>query len=77
MFTTKDQDNDNIDYNCAVRFGGNGGWWYSSCVSVNLNGPYKVGPVQNITAMSWYEWPTSYYSLKKFTMMIKRYSKRP
>ncbi|CAG2197142.1 unnamed protein product [Mytilus edulis] len=54
MFTTKDQDNDNIDYNCAVRFGGNGGWWYSSCVSVNLNGPYKVAPVQNITAVSWY-----------------------
>ncbi|XP_063436503.1 uncharacterized protein LOC134717934 [Mytilus trossulus] len=37
MFTTKDQDNDNIDYNCAVYEGGNGGWWYSSCVIDNLN----------------------------------------
>ncbi|XP_071140231.1 microfibril-associated glycoprotein 4-like [Mytilus edulis] len=78
MFSTKDQDNDiYAQFNCAVKQGGNGGWWYSNCFNVNLNGPYLAGPVQNRTAMMWLYWPTTYYSLKKSTMMIKRYSKRP
>lgn len=76
MFSTKDQDNDNYNTNCAVNQGGNGGWWYSDCINVNLNGPYRAGPVNNLTAMVWYKWPTSYYSLKKSTMMINRFSKR-
>ncbi|XP_063436502.1 ficolin-2-like [Mytilus trossulus] len=78
MFTTKDQDNDvHSSSNCAVYEGGNGGWWYSNCANVNLNGPYRAGPVQNRTAMFWINWPSSYYSLKKSTMMIKRFQKRP
>ncbi|CAG2252289.1 unnamed protein product [Mytilus edulis] len=77
MFTTKDQQNDGFSSNCAVYEGGNGGWWYSTCAHVNLNGLYRAGPVQNRTAMFWINWPSSYYSLKKSTMMIKRFSKRP
>lgn len=77
MFTTKDQDNDIHGRNCAVYEGGNGGWWYSNCLNVNLNGPYMAGPAKNDTAMLWLNWPSNYYSLKKSTMMIKRFSKRP
>lgn len=77
MFSTKDQDNDIDNRNCAVNLGGNGGWWYSDCVYVNLNGPYLAGPVKHLSSMFWAAWPSSYYSLKKSTMMIKRYSERP
>lgn len=76
LFTTKDQNND-IGENCAVEVGGNGGWWYSNCGYVNLNGPYMAGPVTNLTGMIWYGWPSTYYSLKKSTMMIKRFQERP
>ncbi|VDI43239.1 Hypothetical predicted protein, partial [Mytilus galloprovincialis] len=77
MFTTKDQDNDVYGYNCAAYEGGNGGWWYRRCLSSNLNGPYMAGPVHNQTAFVWANWPSSYYSLKKSSMMIKRYFERP
>ncbi|CAG2197144.1 unnamed protein product [Mytilus edulis] len=76
MFSTKDQDNDNYGNNCAETHS-KGGWWYGSCLNVNLNGPYMAGPVHNKSAMYWYGWPSSYYSLKKSTMMIKRISERP
>lgn len=77
MFSTKDNDNDVSSINCAVKNGGNAGWWYSGCGSTNLNGPYRAGPVNNVTGMMWYSWPTTYYSLKKSTMMIQRFKKRP
>lgn len=76
MFSTKDQDNDNYGNNCAETHS-KGGWWYGSCLNANLNGPYMAGPVHNKSAMYWYGWPSSYYSLKKSTMMIKRISERP
>lgn len=46
-------------------------------ITANLNGPYRAGPVNNATGMMWFTWPKDYYSLKKSTRMIKRYSKRP
>ena len=36
MFTTYDRDNDRHDNNCAVTVGG--GFWYSSCGYVHVNG---------------------------------------
>ena len=36
MFTTYDRDNDRHDDNCAVTVGG--GFWYSSCGYVHVNG---------------------------------------
>ncbi|CAC5416915.1 Fibrinogen-like protein 1,Ryncolin-2,Angiopoietin-1,Ryncolin-4,Fibrinogen C domain-containing protein 1,Angiopoietin-related protein 2,Angiopoietin-2,Angiopoietin-related protein 7,Ficolin-2,Ryncolin-1,Tenascin-R,Ryncolin-3,Ficolin-1,Angiopoietin-4 [Mytilus coruscus] len=76
MFSTKDQDNDNHDDNCAVQYR-QGGFWYNNCGSVNLNGPYMAGPVTTGKGMYWDGWPSSLYSLKKSTMMIKRSMERP
>ena len=41
-FTTVDSDNDGWgSSNCASYFGGEGGWWYTQCSNVYLNGQYK------------------------------------
>ena len=45
MFTTKDQDNDGAESNCAVR--SKGAWWYRSCHAANLNGLYLSGPTDS------------------------------
>ena len=37
-FTTRDRDNDLYPSNCAIDFPG--GWWFSGCFYVNLNGLY-------------------------------------
>ena len=41
MFTTRDRDNDRHGVmNCASDLK-RGGWWYSSCGRINLNGNYE------------------------------------
>ena len=40
MFTTRDRDNDIRDTNCASDVY-RGGWWYSRCTRINLNGDYE------------------------------------
>ena len=40
MFTTRDQDNDRSNGNCAFDHH-RGGWWYNSCTRTNLNGNYE------------------------------------
>lgn len=42
MFSTYDKDNDNFHGNCATLHNG-GGWWFSRCYRVNLNGLYYPG----------------------------------
>ena len=34
-FTTSDNDNDQVTYNCANSY--NVGWWYKSCYRININ----------------------------------------
>ena len=40
QFTTYDNDNDKYHLNCG--YNNQGGWWYKSCLSVNLNGPHET-----------------------------------
>ncbi|KAL3864311.1 hypothetical protein ACJMK2_006002 [Sinanodonta woodiana] len=40
MFTTTDNDNDGLAYNCAVSY--HGAFWFANCHPVNLNGLYMT-----------------------------------
>ena len=41
-FTTYDRDNDrSYNENCATKLGG--GWWFSKCTTLNLNGDWRIG----------------------------------
>ena len=42
MFSTYDKDNDDYSRSCATLHNG-GGWWFSGCYRVNLNGLYYPG----------------------------------
>ena len=47
-FSTYDNDNDQTGVNCAAQIGNagdNGGWWYNTCWSINLN--YQYNPVEH------------------------------
>ncbi|KAL9983038.1 hypothetical protein ACROYT_G005162 [Oculina patagonica] len=70
-FTTKDQDNDSKDRNCAVRF--KGAWWYNACHYANLNGLYHEGGQHSSFAdgINWYHWKGHYYSMKRAEMKIR------
>ena len=68
QFTTKDSDNDLFRKNCAVLFGG--GWWYSSCHLVHLNGVYLDTNFGR--GINWEGCWGLYYSLKTTVMKIKR-----
>ena len=44
-FSTRDQDNDNYDGNCAQIF--ESAWWFHDCFLSNLNGPYRSSGIYN------------------------------
>ncbi|XP_075166251.1 ficolin-2-like [Haematobia irritans] len=67
-FTTKDQDNDNYESNCAQSF--MGAWWYGACHSSNLNGHY--GDAKHGRGVNWYSFSGHYNSLTFSKMMIRR-----
>lgn len=73
QFSAYDQDNDSHPKtNCAAYKHFKGGWWYSNCYSgpeSMLNGHYthRNNPDQGIIYRTFGK-----YSLKKFTMKIRR-----
>jgi ficolin len=70
-FSTKDEDNDHHDYNCAERF--KSGWWHNDCHCSNPNGLYLEGNT-NIFAegITYREWRGNYYSFKTTQLMVRK-----
>ncbi|CAH1792337.1 unnamed protein product [Owenia fusiformis] len=69
-FTTKDQDNDKHEENCALRRG-EGAWWYNGkCGPSSLNGPYvdDPGQTEKFQGIIWKAFQGTVKSLK-FTEM--------
>jgi ficolin len=70
-FSTKDQDNDMWNRDCATSF--KGAWWYKECHDSNLNGMYLGGNHTTFAdGIEWRTWTDYYYSLKSTKMMIRR-----
>ena len=70
VFTTRDQDNDIYNGNCATDF--KGAWWYEKCHSSNLNGCYRKGNHSSYAdGVNWRDWRGYYYSVKRTEMKIK------
>ncbi|KAM4663916.1 ficolin-2-like [Discoglossus pictus] len=70
-FTTKDQDNDANDMNCADVY--KGGWWYYNCHYANLNGLYQLD--QRVSYASGINWSTGrgwHHSYKFAEMKIRQ-----
>jgi len=69
-FSTKDQDNDADNRHCSVTF--KGGWWYSQCGQVNLNGLYHHGAhASQGDGINWHAWRGDTYSAKRSEMKIR------
>uniref|UniRef100_K1Q8U8 Tenascin-R n=1 Tax=Magallana gigas TaxID=29159 RepID=K1Q8U8_MAGGI len=68
-FSTIDNDNDNARGNCAENYKTAG--WFNNCFLTNLNGPYKKDSNQDAKELSWYNWGSTWRSLKSVKMMIR------
>lgn len=66
-FTTKDQDNDEKNVNCAVLKGG--GWWHKTCVKARVTGTYNESDSE--TRMSWKTWSSAGQWISKAQMSIR------
>ncbi|KAJ3605358.1 hypothetical protein NHX12_027405 [Muraenolepis orangiensis] len=69
-FTTKDQDNDQSENNCASFY--HGAWWYRNCHTSNLNGQYLRGQHTSYAdGIEWSSWTGWQYSLKYSEMKMR------
>ncbi|CAC5357758.1 Ryncolin-4,Angiopoietin-related protein 7,Angiopoietin-related protein 1,Ficolin-3,Ficolin-1-B,Techylectin-5A,Ficolin-2,Ryncolin-1,Tenascin-R,Protein scabrous,Fibrinogen-like protein 1,Angiopoietin-1,Tenascin-X,Fibrinogen C domain-containing protein 1-A,Ryncolin-3,Tenascin,Fibrinogen C domain-containing protein 1,Ryncolin-2,Angiopoietin-related protein 6,Techylectin-5B,Angiopoietin-related protein 2,Angiopoietin-2,Microfibril-associated glycoprotein 4,Fibrinogen alpha chain,Ficolin-1-A,Ficolin-1,Techylecti len=71
QFSTKDKGSTS---SCAKRTFG--AWWYKTCTHSNLNGEYLRGKTSGkdiYRGVSWYHWKGWNNSLRKSTMMIRKY----
>ena len=69
-FSTFDRDQDSDQSkNCALIY--EGGWWYSGCFHVNLNGLYPQENQEREEYMTWYLLHRSYGGVKFSEMKIK------
>ena len=76
QFSTKDDDNDVLDGNCAQSY--KGAWWYNNCHASNLNGLYLNGPQSSYAdGVNWASFKGHYYSLKSAEMKIKTKMSEP
>ncbi|OWF37763.1 fibrinogen-like protein 1 [Mizuhopecten yessoensis] len=81
-FSTPDHDNDTSFQQCGRML--KSGWWFNSCYSSNLNGPYLTQPSgkhtygeswgqpsMDGTGIEWYPWKKHQYSFKYSEMKIR------
>lgn len=68
-FTTKDQDNDTYNKNCAVMY--RSGWWITDCFLSNLNGLSHKSAVSSWSSIMWYTLGNTNLALKNARMMIR------
>jgi hypothetical protein len=68
-FTTKDKDNDQPGWNCAVSR--KGAWWYNYCAYSNLNGQYLKAGERSSSGITWYHWKNDNRSMKKTEMKTR------
>ncbi len=70
-FTTKDNDQDPYDGNCAVNY--HAAFWYRSCHYANLNGIYYSSEQTpaNPKGVVWYHWKGYEVSLKRSEMKLR------
>ena len=69
-FSTRDQDNDGRDRDCAKCY--HGAWWYNDCHQSNLNGKYhrKLQSPHGV-GVNWESWKGYHYSLMKTEMKMR------
>ncbi|KAJ8043564.1 Ficolin-1 [Holothuria leucospilota] len=65
-FSTRDQDNDLIDGNCAQYW--HGAWWYTYCHHSNLNGGYFESEYRGVW---WNDLPGNEYNIQYTEMKIR------
>ena len=76
MFTTKDRDNDEAGGGNCASLGWGGAWWFKNCAISNLNGQcYSYPNVPRYSGIMWYSWHGNAYSIKKTSVMIKKWAR--